>query len=203
MQATSKAQRDAAEWNLMYVEGKQPFGPTPFAKLDAILMEHCKEGGHVLDLGAGYGRDAIYLAKEHQCRVRAVDPAAEGINAINAVAAECGLAVEGECAFIEDYQFDAGVYDMVLMDSVLSFLEPDVQPRAIQSALQSLKADGHLVVIGWPNEAEVKWVARLISEANVKAAVIKDAETCVTHAEFDGEEVQMTWHVTVATRTAS
>ena len=65
----------------MYSGGKQPFGPLPFPKIDTLLTEHCHKAGDVLDIGAGYGRDAIYLAKEHKCRVTAVDPAPEGIKA--------------------------------------------------------------------------------------------------------------------------
>ena len=182
----------------MYSGGKQPFGPLPFPKIDTLLTEHCHKAGDVLDIGAGYGRDAIYLAKEHKCRVTAVDPAAEGIKAIEVAAQTHGLAIKGQCAFIEDYQFGTGVHDMVLMDSVLSFVDEDVQPRAVKAALQSLRSGGHLVVIGWPNEAEVGWVGRLIGEAAVGAVVTKDAEVFDTHASFGGEEMQMTWHVTVA-----
>eukprot|EP00401_Gymnodinium_catenatum_P047381 CAMPEP_0117612150 /NCGR_PEP_ID=MMETSP0784-20121206/82795_1 /TAXON_ID=39447 /ORGANISM="" /LENGTH=69 /DNA_ID=CAMNT_0005415685 /DNA_START=55 /DNA_END=260 /DNA_ORIENTATION=- len=69
MQASLKAQEDAMEWNLMYADGKQPFGPVPFPKINDILKEHCGgEGGNVLDLGPGYGRDAIFLAREQRCR---------------------------------------------------------------------------------------------------------------------------------------
>ena len=184
----------------MYSDGKQPFGAAPFPGLDAILTAHVTAGGNVLDLGAGYGRDAIFLAREHKCQVTAVDPAQEGMKALDAAAAKEGLSITAVCSFLEDYEFSADTYDMVLMDSVLSFLDPEIQPSIVNSAVQSLKPGGHLVIIGWPNEEEVGWVGRLVAGALMQTTLIKDAEVNVTHAVLDGKEMQMTWHVTVAKR---
>ena len=78
---------------------------------------------------------------------------------------------------------------MVLMDSVLSFVDEDVQPRAVKAALQSLRSGGHLVVIGWPNEAEVGWVGRLIGEA---AGAVVTRTRCLTRTQALVER-QMTW----------
>jgi len=184
----------------MYAGGKQPFGPAPFQGIDLLLKESVGEGGSVLDLGAGYGRDALFLATERKCHVTAVEPAEQGVEHIRGAAARDGLLVTCECCYLEEFGFPQDAFDMVLMDSVLSFLDSDVQPAVIKAALCSLKPGGKLVIIGWPDETEREWVRHLVDAAGVNAEMVRNAEAYVTTAEFDGENVEMTWHVTVAER---
>eukprot|EP00928_Gymnodinium_smaydae_P081992 TRINITY_DN65420_c0_g1_i1.p1 TRINITY_DN65420_c0_g1~~TRINITY_DN65420_c0_g1_i1.p1 ORF type:complete len:204 (+),score=38.17 TRINITY_DN65420_c0_g1_i1:93-704(+) len=200
MSPSEASKTGVKEWDEMYVDGKHPFGQLPFAGIDALLKDHVPASGTVLDIGSGYGRDALYLAREHGCSVVAVEPSSEGTKACAAAASAAGLSVAAQCAYVEDYDFAKvqGTFDMVLLDSVLAFLESGVQSVVVKSALQSLKPGGHLVVLGWPNKDEVSWVARLIAEADCRASVTKDADVIKTSANFDGEDVDMTWHVTVA-----
>jgi len=197
---SEEAKKGALEWDGMYANGSQPFGPTTFAKIDQLLKEHVPEGGTVLELGSGYGRDAIFLAKERKCTITAVEPGEEGTKALSKAASEGGLPITAVCAFAEafDYAPMKGKFDMVLMDSVLAFCDADVQPTIVKSSLESLTKGGYFVVIGWPKEDDVNWVAKLINEAGTGATVVKDAEVCATKAKLGDEEMEMTWHVTVA-----
>mmetsp|Transcript_62099 Transcript_62099/g.122740 ORF Transcript_62099/g.122740 Transcript_62099/m.122740 type:complete len:206 (-) Transcript_62099:264-881(-) len=197
---SDEAAKGALEWDAMYKDGSQPFGPTTFAKIDELLKEHVPKGGTVLELGSGYGRDAIFLATQLGCTVTAVEPGEEGTKALAKATSERGLSIDAVCQFAEAYNFSPmeGKCDMVLMDSVLAFLEAGVQPTVVKSSLESLKKGGHLVVIGWPKEDDINWVAKLVNGAGTGATVIKDAEVCATKANIGGEEMDMTWHVTVA-----
>ena len=205
MPASEKARKNVAEWDDMYKGGAQPFGATSFATIDGLLKRHVPEGGVVLEIGSGYGRDAVFLAREKACsRYVAVEPGRAGTEACAKNAASAGLSgtIEAVCAFAEEYDFAPmrGSCDMVLMDSVLAFLDESIQPKVVECSLDSLKIDGHLVIIGWPKEDNVHWVAQLIRESSIPAQVTNDAEVLVTKASFDGEEVEMTWHVTIASR---
>jgi len=197
---SEEAKKGALEWDGMYTDGKQPFGPSTFPKIDELLKRHVPEGGSVLELGSGYGRDAIFLAKEHKCTVIAVEPGEEGTKTLTKAASEGGLPITAVCAFAEAYDFAPmkGKCDMVLMDSVLAFVDAGVRLAVVKSSLESLKSGGHLVVIGWPNEDDINWVGKLVNDAGVGATVIMDAEACATKASIGGEEMEMTWHVTIA-----
>lgn len=198
--ASEQTRLEVSEWDGEYAGGKQPFGASVFPGVDKLLTAHVPAGGTVIDLGCGYGRDSIFLAKELQCKVTGVEPAVEGSKALADAAAAHGLPIKVICAFLEEFDFlsVACSSDMVLMDSVLSFIEASSQPVIVKSALQSLKPGGHLVIIGWPKADDKHWVARLIHEARTGAVVTKDAEELVSHATFDGELTEMKWHVTVA-----
>ena len=200
MPVSEEAKKGVLEWDSMYVDGKQPFGPTTFAKIDEILKAHVPEGGTVLELGSGYGRDAIYLAKERKCTVTAVEPGEEGSKALTKAASEGGLPINAVCDFAEAYDYAPmkGKCNMVLMDSVLAFCDAAVQPAIVKMSLECLTSGGYLVVIGWPKEDDVNWVAKLIEGVGTGATVVKNAEVCATKANLGGEDMEMTWHVTVA-----
>eukprot|EP00440_Ansanella_granifera_P055572 gb/GFBE01060238.1/.p1 GENE.gb/GFBE01060238.1/~~gb/GFBE01060238.1/.p1 ORF type:complete len:193 (+),score=35.24 gb/GFBE01060238.1/:1-579(+) len=190
----------------MYADGKQPFGPVPFVGLDELLRRHVPRGGKVLDIGAGYGRDALWLARELGCAVTALEPGQHGVSAMTAAVAE-GKAEPGSlqalcaCASEFDYDGNKSVFDAVLVDSVLQFVSAELQPALIRGACQVLTTGGCLVIIGWPNEDAPKWVSRMIRDTDVEGLCVEmDAEHIECDAEFDGEMAHMTWAVTVAKR---
>eukprot|EP00930_Biecheleria_cincta_P059921 TRINITY_DN45633_c0_g1_i1.p1 TRINITY_DN45633_c0_g1~~TRINITY_DN45633_c0_g1_i1.p1 ORF type:complete len:222 (-),score=40.34 TRINITY_DN45633_c0_g1_i1:87-752(-) len=207
--SVSDASRKAvAEWDATYTCGQQPFGPSPFSKLDALLLDFTPDKAVIIDLGSGYGRDALFLAqKVAGCCITAIEPGEQGTLSLKNAAAELpdglGANITAVCAFAEEYDFAAcnNTCDMVLLDSVLAFLEPEAQSKLMPRILACLKEGGNLVILGWPNESDRKWVAKLIEQAGMTDIFIKkNAEEISTSAVFDGEETPMTWHVTVASR---
>jgi 2-polyprenyl-3-methyl-5-hydroxy-6-metoxy-1,4-benzoquinol methylase len=75
---SSKAAAAAAEWDPMYAGGQQPFGAGPFLGVDGLLRKWVKTGVKVLDVGAGYGRDSLWMARELSCSVTAIEPGQSG-----------------------------------------------------------------------------------------------------------------------------
>ena len=204
--ASDKALAAALEWDPMYVDGGQPFGPGPFGGIDEVLRSHVKLGGKVLDIGAGYGRDSLWLARELSCAVTALEPGNSGVAAIEAAVASGGAgpgSVSGTVLCASEFDFDAHAhaFDAVLMDSVLQFISEDLRGLVIAGSLKALAPGGSLIVVGWPNEEDPTWVGKLVSLASVDGVeVVADNKTVECDAVFDGEEVHMVWSVTVAQR---
>ena len=76
--------------------------------------------GSVLDLGAGDGRNALYLA-ERGFAVRAVDLSEAGIAKLQRLARARGLEVDAEVADAASYRIEES-YDVVLIVLLLQFL---------------------------------------------------------------------------------
>ena len=74
---------DEHQWGSMYAGGAEPFGSEPFTELQEHLRALCS-GRTVLDLGAGYGRDSLWLARNCGCAVTAVEPSVEVISHLHA-----------------------------------------------------------------------------------------------------------------------
>ncbi|MFE9657751.1 class I SAM-dependent methyltransferase [Micromonospora sp. NPDC006431] len=101
--------------------------------------------GSALDLAAGEGRNAAWLA-ERGWRVTAVDFSPVGVERGRELAARRGVPVEWRVADVTAYRPVPGSYDLVLI-SYLHLPAEDLA-RVLDAARQSLCPGGTLVVIG-------------------------------------------------------
>ena len=69
---------DKQYWTNYYDEHDNPFAPSPFAKTIANYVK----GSHLVELGCGNGRDAIYFS-QHGAHVYAVDQCENIVNDLN------------------------------------------------------------------------------------------------------------------------
>ncbi|MFE9203248.1 class I SAM-dependent methyltransferase [Micromonospora sp. NPDC007230] len=101
--------------------------------------------GSALDLAAGEGRNAAWLA-ERGWRITAVDFSPVAVERGRELAARRGVAVEWRVADVTTYRPVPGSYDLVLI-SYLHLPAEDLA-RVLDAARQSLRPGGTLVVIG-------------------------------------------------------
>jgi SAM-dependent methyltransferase len=91
------------DWNETYLSDKRVWGDSPgelavFAGRQLQDIKSQPEKPEILDVGCGYGRDALYLARGIGCRVLGIDSAAEAIEmARNALAGSPVSGVEFQC----------------------------------------------------------------------------------------------------------
>ncbi|GEM_PF-3091108 len=88
------------------------------------ILPALPKGAHVLDLGAGEGRNSVFLARQG-CHVRAVDISAAGMGKLAKLSAREALGIETEIGDIGDYRFDRD-WDLVMVHGVIDYLENPV-----------------------------------------------------------------------------
>lgn len=129
-QASEKAPNPAqARWDARfssvgYVYGKEP---VEFLAKNIGLLPR----GKALDLAAGEGRNAVFLA-QNGFEVDAVDISAVGLRKAEALAAERGVRIRTVAADLEDYDLGTARYDVV---TNLYYLQRSLIPR-IKRALK-------------------------------------------------------------------
>ncbi len=142
MHAMNAPDSPAAFWNRRYqaVDELWPRHPNAFlAEFAASLAP-----GRALDLGAGEGRNAIWLAKRGW-RVTILDVSAVALARAAARGAEEGVDLDYVEADWRDYRPAPASLELV----VLSFMHPEPDERAMfEHAGEGLVPGGHLFVVG-------------------------------------------------------
>jgi len=123
--------------------------------------------GRALDLAAGEGRNALWLA-ERGWRVTAVDFSRVGLDKGRALAEQHGLDVGWVCADVLAYDAEPDAFDLVLLAYLQ--LAADERRTAVRLAFGSLRAGGTLLLVahdstnltegtGGPSDASVLFTA--------------------------------------------
>jgi len=101
--------------------------------------------GDALDLGAGDGRHAVFLARQG-FRVEAVDIAAQAVRHLAELARRGRLPIAARHADISRPGAIRGRYDLVVADTVLGHFEPAEAERIAQAVVRALRPRGRLFV---------------------------------------------------------
>jgi SAM-dependent methyltransferase len=160
---------DARDWDLRYAESELVWtaGPNQFVASELTSLPP----GRALDLAAGEGRNALWLA-ERGWEVTAVDFSQVGLDkgrALQAGLAEgAALRITWMCADVLTYDPGPGAYDL----AVLAYLQLPAEQRreALRRAFSSLRDGGTFFVVahdstnltegtGGPQYAEVLYTA--------------------------------------------
>ena len=159
---------DAATWDARYAQSERLWSPSPNATIAEIAGP--MHPGRALDVGAGEGRHAVWLAALGWT-VTAVDFSEVGIGRGRLEAESRGIPVDWVVADVREWTPPAGpAYDLVLVAYL--HLEGDVLSRA----RDWLAPGGHLVVLGHARRNLTDGVggpqdARLLhTEAQLRAA---------------------------------
>lgn len=135
---------DAAGWDRRYADSARAFSSEPIPLLAELASPLV--AGRALDLAAGAGRNALWLARRGW-RVTAVDFSRVGLERAASGAAQLGLELDCVQADLYDYRPEPGVFDLVL----ITYMHPQVGERAsvFASAAEAVAPDGHLLVMGF------------------------------------------------------
>jgi len=178
---------DAASWDRMFAASEQLFSPDP----NAIVVElvSALQPGHALDLGAGEGRHAVWLARQGW-RVTAVDFSPVALERTRRRAAAAGLEIECVLADADDVDPPTGGFDLVLI--AYMHPAPDVRDSAFATVAKTVAVGGHLLVVGLdltdPNarpDDDWRWTPRLLADA-FPGIELERCETMIRHETPDG-----------------
>jgi SAM-dependent methyltransferase len=131
------------DWDSRYASSERLFSTEPDGTLAELAQDLAP--GRALDLGAGEGRNSLWLARRGW-DVTAVDQSGVALGRLAAEARRQELAVTTVVADMNEYLAAAGQFDLV----VLANLHPTPKERAtmLAAAADSLSPGGHLFVVG-------------------------------------------------------
>lgn len=144
LQAASRPSGDEADWDHRYGGDKPMWSGNPNGTLVREVGD--LPPGRVLDVGAGEGGDAVWLA-ERGWQVTATDISAAALSRVAAETGRRGLDVE--CLHRDANELDAferGAYDLVSMQYGSIHRTPD--QRALANLLDAVAPGGTLLVVG-------------------------------------------------------
>jgi ubiquinone/menaquinone biosynthesis C-methylase UbiE len=109
-----------------------------------IELCHINKDAHVLDAGCGVGATACYLAKRYGCSVVGVDISEKMIARSNERAKRERVedSVEFRVADVQDLPFGDTLFDVVIGESVITFIED--KRRAISEYVRVTKPGGYV-----------------------------------------------------------
>lgn len=155
---------DAADWDRKYQGRELVYGEAPNATV--VEVATTLKRGRALDLAAGQGRNAIWLATRGWT-VDAVDFSSVALTKASRVAASAPRSVRERLTWVHADVTQLSTepnYDLVLM--LYLHLPPNERRTAVSTAISALKPDGILMIlghhaaniesgVGGPQEAEI------------------------------------------------
>jgi len=111
---------------------------------ELLSLCHIEDARQVLNVGCGIGVGPVYIAKKYNCRVVGVDISEKMIEWSRRRAREERVEAEVEfrVADVLELPFEANQFDVVIVESVLIFVED--KPRAIRECVRVTKLGGYV-----------------------------------------------------------
>lgn len=141
------------KWDERYSEPGYAYGTEPngFLKDQAAAIP---EGGRVLCLAEGEGRNAVFLAGLGY-RVTAVDSSRVGLAKAKALAGERGLEIETEVADLSDFDIEPGAWQGIV--SIFAHMPPPMRQRLHPLCVAGLSPGGVMLLEAYrPEQLELR-----------------------------------------------
>lgn len=135
-------------WDSLYRTNQQVWGdkPSELATFACNYLQGIKPPSKaidILDLGCGYGRDAMYLARNIKCQVFGIDDSSEAIEmAQKSLADDLKLCVKFQCGDFR--QMNNGKFDIVFTSNVYHLLKSDDRNAFRNTIDKNVKPGGML-----------------------------------------------------------
>ena len=136
---------DTQKWDQRYSEPGYAYGTDPNDFLAASL-QHIPNGGNVLCLADGEGRNSVFLARQG-FEVTAVDSSSIGMKKTAELAKEYGVHVNTVVEDLAEFSFDPQRYDAII--SIFCHLPPVLRKIVHNSIPDALRKDGIFILEGY------------------------------------------------------
>jgi SAM-dependent methyltransferase len=200
---------DAEGWNLRYAEAESPFADAVNPLVAGALAE--LPPGRALDLAAGQGRHALWLARRGWT-VTAVDFSAVGVERGMRDAAAEGLPVEWVLEDVYRYAMPESAFDLVL----IAYFHPDPgeEERVYAAAVDALVPGGRLLVLGrhvddigrdggrGPRDAAYRYTPERLASVLPASLALERCESVVREVTTQHGALELTDVVACGTRRA-
>jgi cyclopropane fatty-acyl-phospholipid synthase-like methyltransferase len=145
---------DLDRWNARFGSEEYHFGTAPNAFL-ASQAARLAPGMTALCVADGEGRNSVWLAQQG-LRVTAFDFSPPAVAKAKRLAAEAGVKIDYHVANINDWDWLAKSYDVVVA-IFIQFATPDERERIFTGMIDALAAGGLLLLEGYaPRQLEYK-----------------------------------------------
>ncbi|MEA2113382.1 MAG: methyltransferase domain-containing protein [Patescibacteria group bacterium] len=128
-------------WQKKYQQKKFYWGLKPSPVLVEFLSKIPK--GKILDIGAGEGRNSIFLAK-NGFKVEAIDKIAEGLKKCRDFAKKHNLLIKTKVCDIRKFGFKANKYSLIISTAALDFLKKSEIELVVKKIKKSLVINGFI-----------------------------------------------------------
>lgn len=137
-------------YDKLYSKNNNVFGSQHNRFLDNIL--NYLKTGTVLDLGAGEGRNSLFLA-EQGFKVTAIDISSVAIEKVKKLAAERNLQIETQVADIAEVVFDND-FDLIICIHILHHLSAEDAVGLINKMKSATKQNGLNLIVAFTKDGD-------------------------------------------------
>ena len=127
----------------------EQFGSIDIYLFDQLLKGRIAPGMRVLDAGCGYGRNLVYLLREHY-ELFGVDVDEDSIAAVRSMAADLHPTLPSSnfrVAPVESMPFQDAFFNVVICNTVLHFASSDVQFSAMVAEMWRVLKPGSVLFV--------------------------------------------------------
>lgn len=133
------------DFDYFYSKQKSYFGEEPSDGLVAMLKQYQVNIGKALDIGAGEGRNSVYLAGLG-FDVTSIEPTKDGSNKIIEKSNQLDLNINVlNCDYLSENLNEK--YDFIIAGTSLDHMEKDYLDKAVEKLQGSLKKDGLVYIV--------------------------------------------------------
>jgi len=126
-------------WQKEYKKEKFYWGTKPLPDLKEIIK--ISPRGIALDIGAGEGRNSIFLAK-NGFEVEAIDKVREGLEKCQKLAEKYNLPIKTKVVDVKKFKFEENKYSLILSVNALDFLKLKEIKKLLKKIKYSLLGRG-------------------------------------------------------------
>lgn len=185
---------DADAWDDRYRDTELVWSAGPNQFVEAICRD--LPPGRAIDLAAGEGRNAIWLA-EQGWQVTAVDFSAVAIDKARQIAERRGVEIDAQAADLASYEPTPGGYDLVVV-AYLQLAEAELSP-ILRRAAAAVAPGGTFLLVnhdlenlerghGGPQHASVLTTPKQVAVAIDDSLVVERAEVVERRVDTDDGE---------------